>query len=206
MLSELTTGSDHVTAEALLASHGWTVSGFGDWAVVLRSPSGELAARISPFDPVAPYTVRLFREAAGTHQVPILHAHRGLEGGAVMTVMEFLLPAERDQATSFFQALEERRAEVAVLADVLERILARASDDLPWCDRVDANPANVMRRVGGGLVLTDPFDYAAEDTLMDSWAAARASVVVPEFATPPGWGLAYSGPAGRPRMHAEFAE
>jgi nucleoside-diphosphate-sugar epimerase len=56
------------------------------------------------------------------------------------------------------------------------------------------------------MVLTDPFDYAAEDTLMDSWAAARASVVVPEFATPPAWGLAYSGPAGRPRMHAEFAE
>ena len=34
----------------------------------------------------------------------------------------------------------------------------------------------------------------------------EASVVVPDFATPPGWGLAYSGPAGRPRMHAEFAE
>jgi nucleoside-diphosphate-sugar epimerase len=53
-------------------------------------------------------------------------------------------------------------------------------------------------------VLTDPFDYAAEDALMDSWLAARASVVVPEFAITPRWGLAYSGPEGRPRMHAEF--
>jgi hypothetical protein len=56
------------------------------------------------------------------------------------------------------------------------------------------------------MVLTDPFDYAAEDALIDAWNTARASVVLPDFATTPGWGLAYSGPAGRPRLHAEFAE
>lgn len=61
----------------------------------------------------------------------------------------------------------------------------------------------------GGLeekVLTDPFDYAAEDALIDSWLAARAQVAIPEFAVRPGWGLAYSGPQGRPRMHKEFIE
>jgi nucleoside-diphosphate-sugar epimerase len=61
----------------------------------------------------------------------------------------------------------------------------------------------------GGIeeqVLTDPFDYAAEDTLIQSWRAARASVRVPEFAVRPGFGLAYSGPQGRPRMHEEFIE
>jgi len=61
----------------------------------------------------------------------------------------------------------------------------------------------------GGLeeqVLTDPFDYPAEDALMDSWSTARAAVGVPGFATPPAYGLAYSGPAGRPRTHAEFVE
>src|SRR5690606_32998729 len=61
----------------------------------------------------------------------------------------------------------------------------------------------------GGMeerVLTDPFDYAAEDQLIDSWLTARAAVTVPEFAVRPGWGLAYSGPQGRPRTHAEFAE
>ena len=61
----------------------------------------------------------------------------------------------------------------------------------------------------GGIeeqVLTDPFDYPAEDALMESWLAARAAVVVPEFAVEPRFGLAYSGPAGRPRTHAEFAE
>jgi nucleoside-diphosphate-sugar epimerase len=55
-------------------------------------------------------------------------------------------------------------------------------------------------------VLTDPFDYAAEDALIDSWLAARSSVVVPEFAVKPSWGLAYSGPSGRPRTQKEFVE
>lgn len=59
----------------------------------------------------------------------------------------------------------------------------------------------------GGIeeqVLTDPFDYAAEDTLIASWETARASVTIPEFTTVPGYGLAYSGPGGRPRTQPEF--
>jgi nucleoside-diphosphate-sugar epimerase len=62
----------------------------------------------------------------------------------------------------------------------------------------------------GGMeetVLTDPFDYAAEDRLMDAWSAARATLTPEEwFATAPGYGLAYSGPGGRPRSSAEFDE
>lgn len=54
------------------------------------------------------------------------------------------------------------------------------------------------------IVLTDPFDYAAEDALCDAWAAARASMPTVEFAVPPGVGLAYSGPGGRPRSRASF--
>jgi nucleoside-diphosphate-sugar epimerase len=55
-------------------------------------------------------------------------------------------------------------------------------------------------------VLTDPFDYGAEDALMDSWLVARAQVVMPEFAVRPAWGMAYSGPRGRPRTNKEFVE
>jgi hypothetical protein len=55
-------------------------------------------------------------------------------------------------------------------------------------------------------VLTDPFDYAAEDALMDSWLRARSQVVIPDFAVAPSWGLAYSGPHGRPRTQKEFVE
>jgi nucleoside-diphosphate-sugar epimerase len=55
-------------------------------------------------------------------------------------------------------------------------------------------------------VLTDPFDYDAEDALIESWWAARRAVTVPHFAVEPQWGLAYSGPQGRPRTHPEFVE
>ena len=57
------------------------------------------------------------------------------------------------------------------------------------------------------IVLTDPFDYAAEDALMDAWLAAVATIPAPQFAgREPGVGLAYSGPGGRARTQASFDE
>ena len=56
------------------------------------------------------------------------------------------------------------------------------------------------------VVLTDPFDYEAEDRLMDAWAAAVGSLPAVEFDPAPGVGLAYSGPGGRPRSRATFEE
>jgi nucleoside-diphosphate-sugar epimerase len=53
-------------------------------------------------------------------------------------------------------------------------------------------------------VLTDPFEYAAEDRLIDGWLQARDAVPAVDFAVEPGFGLAYSGPGGRPRTNAEF--
>jgi nucleoside-diphosphate-sugar epimerase len=54
------------------------------------------------------------------------------------------------------------------------------------------------------MVLTDPFDYAAEDRLIASWHRALASVEPSEFVVTPGYGLAYSGPGGRSRTNTEF--
>jgi hypothetical protein len=54
------------------------------------------------------------------------------------------------------------------------------------------------------LVLTDPFDYAAEDRLIDAWHTARETMPDGGFTTAPGYGLAYSGPGGRPRSNEEF--
>ena len=54
------------------------------------------------------------------------------------------------------------------------------------------------------LVLGDPFDYAAEDALMDAWSAALAGLPDVSFEREPGYGSAYSGPGGRPRTHAAF--
>ena len=96
---------------SVLPRRGWTRCGVGDWAVALRSPSGSLAARISPFDPVAPYTAQLFRRRrrhrAGAGAA---RATSSSTGGAVCTVMELLQPVDEERATAFFAALERRDA------------------------------------------------------------------------------------------------
>ncbi|MEX2254686.1 MAG: NAD-dependent epimerase/dehydratase family protein [Acidimicrobiia bacterium] len=62
----------------------------------------------------------------------------------------------------------------------------------------------------GGMeetVLTDTFDYAAEDRLIDEWMRARDTIAAAaRFDPEPGYGLAYSGPGGRPRSNADFEE
>ena len=167
VLEQLPPDADHVVVEQVLLGAGWSRCGVGDWAVVLASPTGRLAARVTPFDPVAPYTAELFRLAASTSQVPVLHAFVELEGGAVCTVMERLQSVEPDRAAAFFRALAAREPQVAGLARALDVVLRRARRELPWCGPLDPNPANVMRRNGGDLVLTDPF-YADGPNLYGS--------------------------------------
>ena len=95
--------------------------------------------------------------------------------------------------------------------------LTRAKHDLEYRDKIPARPALVATAqwlaahpIDPGAVeetvLTDPFDYDAEDRLMDAWVEARASVelAAAQFVPEPGYGLAYSGPGGRPRTNSEF--
>ncbi|MFZ2015102.1 MAG: hypothetical protein WAV00_14875 [Nocardioides sp.] len=211
MVASLSGGDDHVRAEEVLTRHGWTRCGLGDWAVVLRSPSATLAARIAPFDPVAPYTAQLFREAAPTRQVPVLHGYVELDGGAVCTVMELLGPVEEERAAAFFRGLEARDPELVDLAVVIDRVLARARAELPWCGPLDPNPSNVMARCDGSLVLTDPF-YADGPHLYGSLTtdASLVARAIPAharrhmFDLPLTWTGPWD-PAERARMEAALA-
>lgn len=53
-------------------------------------------------------------------------------------------------------------------------------------------------------LLEDPFDYAAEDALIEQWKQAVASMQPVEWKAQPGYGKAYSGPGGRARTKATF--
>ena len=53
-------------------------------------------------------------------------------------------------------------------------------------------------------VLQDPFDYAAEDQLVAAWKRALETMPEIEWKEEPGYGLAYSGPGGRPRSQPTF--
>jgi hypothetical protein len=52
--------------------------------------------------------------------------------------------------------------------------------------------------------LTDPFDYGTEDLLVAAWLAARAAMPSIDYDPEPRYGLAYSGPGGRPRSNTAF--
>jgi nucleoside-diphosphate-sugar epimerase len=93
--------------------------------------------------------------------------------------------------------------------------LSRLKSDLGYRDVVPARQAvqdtarwlaanPLTRGAQEETVLTDPFDYAAEDRLIDAWNRALAGLPDPGFAEEPRFGLAYSGPGGRPRTQKEF--
>ncbi|WP_323374443.1 hypothetical protein [Brachybacterium sp. NBEC-018] len=140
--------------ERRLLENGWTPCGAGDWAFALASPDGGTVARISPFDPVGPWTARLYTEAAATGRVPRLHLHRRLAGGADLQVMERLDPVPEAEAAAFLAGFRDRHP---ALAEVVDRVHAAALEQLPWCGPLDTNPSNVMRSAGGDLVTIDPY-------------------------------------------------
>ena len=211
-LATLVADATHTDAEQLLRQAGWQPCGAGDWAIALMSPDGFRVARISPFDPVGPYTAALYREAATTGLIPQLFAHRRLAGGGDLMIMERLHPADELDASGFLTAIESGDSEVSDLSDAVRRIHARALADLPWCGPLDTNPANVMRRDDGTLVLIDPYFadgpalYAAAGADPDSVVASipadqrRFMTEIP---------LAYSGPwptESRAEMRRGFAD
>src|SRR6185312_3127575 len=141
-LASLAERPNHKDVERALLDDGWVRCGEGDWAFALRSPDGAAAARISPFDPVGPFTASFYREAAHTRQVPELHAHHRLYGGGDLQLMEWLLPVHEEDAIGFLRRIGEGKAEVAVLGSILREVHERARRQLPWCGPLDDNPSN----------------------------------------------------------------
>lgn len=95
--------------------------------------------------------------------------------------------------------------------------LTRLKRDLGYRDAVPARTAVAItarwlvanppqRGATEETVLTDPFDYDAEDRMIEAWLSARDAVALAaaQFVPEPGYGLAYSGPGGRPRSNPTF--
>ncbi|SEE96972.1 hypothetical protein [Ruania alba] len=192
--------STHRDVEQLLRGSGWIACGAGDWAFALAAPDADIVARISPFDPVGPYTARLYHDAAATGQTPRLYAHRRLAGGGDLQVMERLTSVPACEAEDFLARLAAAEPELEELADIVTRVHHDAQRDLPWCGPLDDNPSNVMRTTDGRLVLTDPYYadgpdlYATAEREPDRVVAAIAE---PERRFMTEIPLACSGPWGQ---------
>lgn len=168
-MSEVLRGflSDPATLEALshrevagrLLADGWNVCGAGDWATVWRSPDGELAARVSPFEPAYEVFVRLCRALPDHPLLPRLELDSPLEGGGRITVMECLVPADKEAAAELLQRWDEADPAdpIAAVRSEAEWLDAQAAQTIPYWGGLDRNPANVMAAPSGGAKLVDLF-------------------------------------------------
>jgi hypothetical protein len=156
----------HRDVLARLEAHGWRVCGEGDWAYVLQSPDGRLAARVSPFEPAYAWFVELCRRCAGNRYVPRVELASPLEGGGHLTVLEYLHPAPAGAEAAFL-----RRWEAPDDADLVA--LRAAADDLateakravgPWDVGIDLGD-HVLTAADGQLKILDLFYVSGYDLL-----------------------------------------
>ncbi|MFT4224907.1 hypothetical protein [Micropruina sp.] len=171
----------HDEVEPWLLAQDWTPCGEGDWARAYRSPAGRLAARVSPFDPACAFTVALYREGAGNRYLPRLDAHRNLDGGGQLMVMELLDAVPADDAQQWHRRLHDPAAHradpgLAAAAALIDGVHRRAEAELPWCGPLDDNPGNVMRDAAGRAKFVDLF-YVQGLVLYDKALTAPAEVV-----------------------------
>src|SRR5882757_6352650 len=94
---------NHHLARAHLDRLGWPACGEGDWAYALRSPSGRLAARVSPFELAYGYFVQLCQSSADNQYLPRIELATQLEGGGHLTVLEYLHSAEQGAVNKFLR-------------------------------------------------------------------------------------------------------
>lgn len=169
------------TATEVLTGLGWLPCGEGDWAIAHRSPTGGLAARVSPFDPAAEYTIELYRSGIGNRYLPRLVAELPLDGGGSLMIMDFLEAVLPDSAREMHRRLRDpvaRRSDpdLAAAAMLIDRVHRRAMVELPWCGPLDDNPGNVMQDRAGQLKFVDLF-YLQGLILYDKVLSAPQEVV-----------------------------
>lgn len=150
---------NHREAAGWLLADGWNVCGVGDWATVWRSPDGELAARVCPFEPSFEIFVRLCRTLPDNPLLPRIELDSPLEGGGRLTVMEFLAPAEADQAEQVWRSWEATAPgdPATAVRREAERLNAEAVSTVPFWGGLDCKPGHVMATPSGEAKLVDLF-------------------------------------------------
>jgi hypothetical protein len=139
----------------LIDALGYQEIARGDWSWVHSTTHGAEAIRTTPFDPAFLAFLDLCAELSGNPHLPDITAvHRYPEGG-YSVVMERLAHVDEDTARKFLEDLS--RAEPDTPLGRLHDARTGFHSELPLFAGVDDNPANVLRRSDGTLVLTDSF-------------------------------------------------
>lgn len=134
--------------------------GKGDWAYAYRSPSGRLAARVSPFEPAYGYFVELCRRSAGNRYVPRFEWATPLEGGGHLAVLEYLdIPAKAvvERFLWHWEHPEEADAELRALRHEVDTIDEWGRRNVRWWIGIDLGERHVLLSADGSPKVIDLF-------------------------------------------------
>ena len=171
---------DHRVAQDRLGRLGWTRCGQGDWAYALRSPSGRLVARVSPFEPGYGYFVDLCERCAGNRYVPRVDLATPLDGGGHLAVVEYLhSPADKSVVERFLRQWEhpaEADADLRTLRHDVDAIDEWGRRNVRWWIGIDIGERHVLLSSDGNLKVIDLFGVGwgiLDDLVKDPHAFAR---------------------------------
>jgi hypothetical protein len=172
---------DHRLARGHLERLSWTMCGQGDWAYAYRSPSGRLAARVSPFEPGYMYFVDLCERCKGNRYVPRMELATPLEGGGHLAVLEYLHPADISVVQTFLRHWEhpvEADADLLALRQEVDAIDEWGRHNVRWWGpRVDIGERHILLSTDGNPKVIDLFfvegEHLLEELLDDPLAFAR---------------------------------
>ncbi|HEX3813520.1 MAG TPA: hypothetical protein VHX59_11820 [Mycobacteriales bacterium] len=148
---------DHRAVRARLEGNGWTKCGEGDWAVVLRSPQGRLAVRISAFEPSYSWFVELCDRVRANPYLPRIELVSELEGGGHLAVLEYLTPVSESDAKSFlarWNSSSDPDLALRALRAATDALDAECRRSVPFWMGVDLGD-HVMRSMDGHVKLID---------------------------------------------------
>ncbi len=92
-------------ARAAAESGGWVLAATGDWSWLYRSPEGDQAWRITPFDPAFRAFANVCRTSTNPHLPRILELHDHTNAG-YSVIMEWLDPVAKVAADRWFGEFE----------------------------------------------------------------------------------------------------
>jgi hypothetical protein len=155
----------HRQVLAELGARDWVPFGAGDWAVALRSPDGELVARVCPFDPAYWAFVELCRECAGNQWLPRIELASVLEGGGSVVFLEYVTPVGHPLSQRVAERWQARAddPEFGQLRRAAQRIDAEYRASTPWWGQCDLVDAHLYWSAGDHPVLIDVYCMAGED-------------------------------------------
>lgn len=148
---------NHRVARARLEERGWTKCGEGDWAIVLRSPGGRLAARVSAFEPGYHWFVELCRRASDNPYVPRIDFVSELEGGGHLAVLEYLISVSKAEEVAFLERwnnVDDPDLDLSRLRAAAEALDRECRARVPFWMGMDLGD-HVLRAADGHIKLID---------------------------------------------------